>query len=198
MVPLPISWLRAIATALLLAFFVVCLRATGFLGLMLSMWQDNLTPLLVMLPLAWLLPFLVVVYAHHILFGKTHPKRPDWMPSYSSFKEGANALIVMAVCTLVAGLILVSITECYFYKNDLNCISPTEDQYQFVSCVWLILAAYLYQYDFFWYVVIALIADWKNKKQSNTIRYRVSVPLPIYTSSKHRDSEPPALTKLMQ
>jgi hypothetical protein len=103
--PYPVSWLRAIASALLLFFLGICLRVTGFLGVLLSS-HDDYSMLFTMLTIGCLIFVMSVTCAHHILLGKKNPKLPAWIPGPSSLREGMNAFIVIIPSLLPSSWLL--------------------------------------------------------------------------------------------
>lgn len=147
-IPYPSSLFRSVIAALVLSVLVLCLRITGFVGLFLSALTDKQDLLFIMLVSGFLVPFLLITYAHHVLFGKESPKRPSWIPGFSSWREGFSCMSVILVATITAALAIAPTVKCYSYSDVFRCADPTEPQLQAVITIWFVAAAYLYQADF--------------------------------------------------
>lgn len=146
--PYPRNWVRAFATAMLMGLVGVSVRLTGFWGLVISSTTDRILPWIVLSCLGLLAPFLLVAYAHNMIWGKSPTRWPQWLPSPSSLKEGLTALIVMFVAIIIGLVALLPFAECFIYAGEFECRPLTEGEVNFATAVWFISAAYLYQYDY--------------------------------------------------
>lgn len=126
--PYPISWLRAFAASLLTLVFGLSLRLTGFWGLIFAAFTDQLLPLVILVAVGLTAPVLLVAYVHHLFWGRSDYRQFRWIPRVVSWREGLNALIVIAVASLVSTIVLAPFINCYITGDDVDCLPPTEQQ----------------------------------------------------------------------
>jgi hypothetical protein len=144
-IPYPQSWLRAFGLTLWLSLVGRITQFwTGGLGIVALVVSGRPGLLIFLGFLGLLLPFVLLAYGHHLLWGKA-VNRTHWLPGMPSFKEGAYALIVvLGATTAAAALILPFVNwQALANRNPSYYDDWMALAYSF-GAIWLISAAYVY------------------------------------------------------
>ncbi|RMG14450.1 MAG: hypothetical protein D6728_02645 [Cyanobacteria bacterium J055] len=160
-VPYPSSWLRTFVTLLVLGPTGILISVFGLWGSLGTLFGGSTgnVPLpgvpirLAVTALVLLLPTTILAYVYHlftlILNAKSiSVQHPRWFPTWRSWREGLTGVIVMGLSFTVAFLVVS------WYRPDLvinsDAIAETDQETiaTFLTLVWLISAAYLYQWDY--------------------------------------------------
>jgi hypothetical protein len=159
--PYPTSWLRAIATVLILGPIGVLLSFLGFwFGSFTLLFNNSgaFAPMSILIFLTigigfTMIPIALMTYAHHLVMlifypQSISPDRPWWQPGWISWREGITGVVVISVSFAIAFLLLL------LYRSDFlttyNTLTVTERDILFKvgTAVWIAAAAYLYHWDY--------------------------------------------------
>jgi hypothetical protein len=138
-IPYPRSWLRAFIASVALSLMALSMRITGFWGGVLSMLRDNPGPFVLLAGVGFLLPCILVALSHHLILGRRRTKR-------DSLREGFNAAIIITVTTVLVLLCVIPLAGCI--SSERACSQLDDAQVGGVYALWLVISAYLYQYDY--------------------------------------------------
>ena len=140
--PYPLCWVKAIA---LFAYLGVAFRISLFWGIISVASGVKSEALLVVL----FLPFLLLAIVHHICIGAK--SKWHWFPNWCSWRTSINALIIGLLACLIAVLIFYPLSNEFssqILDYDLLTQQELENDAVWYTIIALIIAAYLYHYDY--------------------------------------------------
>ncbi|MBD1921272.1 hypothetical protein H6F77_09230 [Microcoleus sp. FACHB-831] len=161
--PYPTSWLKAMSLALSLAVILVIVRITGSVGVNLAILVDSPEVLAFFGIIAMLSPIVAIAFVHHILhliLGQFIPsfQPPEigtlqgWFPGLISWWEGLYGWLAIFLATLTAvglAILLMPLFGLSFQEITYEYNSSAETTlYGWVSTIWLVIAAGLYQIEY--------------------------------------------------
>ena len=151
--PYPSSWLRALGLVLLLIGVIAILRIMVYWGFpvlrILSVLQEDPTPVIAFLiAVGFVVPIMLISYVHHILFGKSRSSLPRWLPTPKSLWVGFYGWVVINLSTVVSFGLVIPFIDTYGFRYEWRYSGFTETEATWLSVIWLITAAYLYQIEF--------------------------------------------------
>lgn len=160
-IPYPSSWLRTLV-------LILVLGPTGSLISVLGLWGSfgtilggstgdiplpGVPVLLAIAALVLLLPTTILAYVYHVFtlimdVKSISAQHPRGFPTWRSWREGLTGVVVMGLSLTISVLVV------FWYRPDLildadgMTQSDREAFVTFVTSIWLISAAYLYQWDY--------------------------------------------------
>ncbi|MEC4804604.1 MAG: hypothetical protein SAJ12_11530 [Jaaginema sp. PMC 1079.18] len=155
-IPYPSSWIRAIVLVFFFAALVILVRIAGFWGFIITAITDDITHLVRYVGLAFLTAILLYAYSHHFLVGKSPQNYPQWLPSPQSLWEGACAIVIIFLATIIAAFLVTPFYEeshTLFYNGSayFTNTAAAEKFLTLLATVWFVAALYLYQLEFIWH-----------------------------------------------
>jgi len=139
--PYPRAWLRTFVLALLMSAVIASLRLFGSLGVTMTLITSNLGPAILFGVVGLSVPFLLLSYVHHFLWGNQPANWPRKLPGPRSIWEGFYALVVMVLSFLVCTVLL----SFHGFSRDYH---PTDIEVKWLTAIWFVTAAYLYQVEY--------------------------------------------------
>lgn len=134
--PFPISWARASANV---AVFSTIAQGVAASARKVDEPEDMIPIVLVGL----FLHFAIIVLGHHCI-AKLKGRKSGWFPGWQSFREGINGSIVLVVELLSTSIFVIFLAAAIDpYSNDAG-----KNFVATVLAFFVIVAAYLYHYDF--------------------------------------------------
>lgn len=170
-IPYPSSWIRAIVLVFFFIALVILVRIAGFWGIVITAITDDISHFVRYVGLAFVTAILIYAYSHHFLVGKSPQNYPQWLPSPRSLWEGAYALVVILLATLITTFIVTPFHEesHTLIYNGSTYFTNVEAEEKFISLlgtVWFVAALYLYQLELLWHKK----RKSHTQKQKNTAR----------------------------
>jgi hypothetical protein len=185
-IPYPISWLRTLV-------LILVLGPTGSLISVLGLWGSfgtilggssgdiplpDVLILLAIAALVLLLPTTILAYVYHvfalIIDAKSiSAQHPRGFPTWRSWREGLTGIIVMGLSLTISVFVVLWYRPDLIGNPDLVTQSDKEEIATFLGIVWLISAAYLYQWD---YLVRKKRTRKQKKRKSSSVAIETKSP----------------------
>jgi hypothetical protein len=156
--PSPRSWFRAVALGFLLVGISAVINVLGFWTTASIRYGDRTAIVASLIFLFVIVPFILISYTHHILWGYTPEGYPNWLPGPKSLWAGFYGWLVAFLSLLVASLIVIPFLNLPQYQtydragNAYRILEPregTQVEKTFIISIWFATAAYLYQAEEF-------------------------------------------------
>lgn len=174
--PYPSSWLKSCASILLLLGVTAIVRIMVYWGFpvarILSDVQEDPTPVITFLvSVGFILPTILISYVHHITFGKYHSRWHYWLPTAKSLWIGVYGWFVIILSTVFSFILVIPFVDRYSSLQSPN-YSFTETEATWLSVIWLITAAYLYQAEYLLKHRLHVNSKTSTNRSTRSMRYK--------------------------
>lgn len=169
--PYPISWIKAFVLLFLFSLTIWLLYFLGLWTMLISETFATIKPLLGFLIAIPFIQVILIAYFYHI-FGIwkkyiTLPRKwPRCFPTWISWREGINGIIIIIISTLFS--ILIMMPWIYYHRNNVYKINNPKIA-EIITLIWFVSSAYIYHYDYLireWYARILRESFEKRKQQA--------------------------------